>query len=49
MFLFNHTIPVILKNEVNNTKLIISLVLSPGVLMLSKGGTLFIYSSPWRL
>jgi len=38
MFAFNYTIPVILKNEVNNIRLLISLVLSPGILMLSKGG-----------
>jgi len=41
MFAFNYTIPVILKNEVNNIRLLISLVLSPGILILSKGGNFY--------
>jgi Ca2+/Na+ antiporter len=37
IFLFDYTIPIILKNEVHTKKLIISLLLSPGIIFLATG------------
>lgn len=41
-FVFNHTIPVILKDKVEQQRLVISLLLSPIVLWFAKGGTMWI-------
>ena len=49
IFIFDYTIPVILKDEVDFKRLAIGLVLSPVVFWLSDGGTSFFYISSRRL